>query len=260
MVNNIYWFLPKLNLKMLSFGILLTLTFIGCNINDSSQGAKSTELKFINEYNLDIQEPSGLTFNNSYDALYTVSDNNNRVYKISLNGMILSELSYQGNDLEGVAYQQNNNTLWIAEERLREVVNIDLNGNELARKKINISGSNNHGLEGICFDTTGAMYLLNEKQPNLWIKLKNDFSIKEKIEINSVGDLSGITYDKKHKTFWIVSDESELLFKWLPQQGIIKSYNIKITKAEGVAFNEKLNRIYIVSDATSKLYVYQLSE
>ena len=261
-INNklTYWVIPELNFYKLSFGFLLIFLFIGCSINDSTENPKTSELKFIKEFDLAILEPSGLTFNKNYDVLYAVSDNNNKVYEINLNGSIISELNYQGNDLEGVTFDNTSNSLWIAEERLREVVNIDLKGNELTRKKINISGSNNNGLEGICFDTTGTMYLLNEKQPKLWIKLKKNFSIEKKSEINNVGDLSGIAYDKKHKVFWIVSDESQKLFQWNQNNGIMKSFDLSYPKAEGIAYNYKTNKIYIVSDKTSKLYVYQLSD
>ena len=261
MINQIKKYVPELNyLKWLSFGFIITLLVVQCDINDSTPSVKEENFKLIHKYDINVLEPSGLTFNSDFSALWTVSDDRNHIYKLNLKGVVLNELNFTGNDLEGITYDNSNNTLWVVEEQLREIINVNLDGNELARKKINISGSTNKGFEGICLDTTGTVYLLNEKYPNLWIKLKSDFSVQQKIEINDVGDLSGITYDKKHKVFWIVSDESQLLFQWTPEKGIIKSFNLSITKAEGVAYNIELNRIYIVSDATNQLFVYQLND
>ncbi len=246
--------------KWLGFNFIITLLFVQCSINDSSSSVKEKELKLISKFDINVLEPSGLTFNSDYSALWTVSDDQNHIYKLNLQGVVLNELNFTGNDLEGITYDNSNNTIWIVEEGLREIINLDLNGNELIRKKINVSGNTNKGFEGICLDTTGIMYLLNEKYPNIWIQLKSDFSVQQKKEINEVGDLSGITYDKKHKVFWIVSDESKLLFQWTPEKGIIKSFNLSITKAEGVAYNIELDRIYIVSDATDQLFVFQLND
>jgi len=75
-----------------------------------------------------------------------------------------------------------------------------------------------------------------------------------------VEDLSGITYDTKRQMFWIVSDQSQLLFLWNAEQGVVKSYDLPYEKAEGVAHDPLLDRIYIVSDKTGKLYVYDLPD
>ncbi len=262
MINNtIKILLSKFSLlKWLNFGFVFFFLFNSCSLEDAAGPIKTSSLKFINEYNISVPEPSGLTFNKDYTALWTVSDNTNHVYKLNLKGKVLKELNFTGNDLEGIAFDKTTGTLWIAEERLREVVNISLEGNELTRKKIDLTGSDNNGLEGICFDSTGTLFLLNEKNPRLFLKLKNDFSIKYKKEINSVGDLSGITYDKKNKLFWIVSDEEKMLFQWSETKGIEKTFSLSYPKAEGVAYNLNNNKIYIVSDKTGKLYEYQIED
>jgi len=248
-----------MNIRRLNILILLITIFIviSCNVEDSVGPQQSPGLILIGEFVLSIPEPSGLTLNEDCTALWSVSDNTNNVYKITLDGNVPIELNFTGNDLEGIVYDSTDNSLWLAEEQLREVVHIDLNGNELARNSVDIPGSGNSGLEGICLDTASTHYVLNEKDPGLWAKLKSDFSSQIQKVINEVGDLSGITYDRTKKMFWIVSDVSRLLFLWDPDQGIIRRFDLPFGKAEGVAYDPVSNRIYIVSDLTNKLYVYE---
>lgn len=238
--------------------ILLFLVLISCSLDDPIAPEQDGGLKFVRVYDLSVPEPSGLTLSGDRNSLWTVSDNTNHVYELSLTGQILHELSYTGQDLEGIAYDSTDYTLWLAEEQLREVVHLDLNGHELSRHSIDLPGFGNSGLEGICLDPQQKKYLLNEKVPALWAKLNSDFTTARQKEISDVIDLSGITWDSNRNMFWLVSDQSKMLFLWDPELGTIKSYDLDFDKAEGVAFDPVQNRIYIVSDATEKLYVYDI--
>ncbi len=240
--------------------IFLVFYIYSCNIEDSVTNQHESNLNLISEIDLRISEPSGLSLGKDNATLWTVSDNSNRVYNISLNGQLIKELKYEGNDLEGIVYNSVDNTLWLAEEQLREIVQIDMNGNELDRQEIDLPGSGNSGFEGVCLDSLQGKYLLNEKIPQLWASLASDFTVSQQIEINEMEDLSGITYDKSRDLFWIVSDQTRVLFLWSPSQGIVKSFDLPFAKAEGVAVNPQLNLIYIVSDQTQKLYIYDISD
>ena len=241
----------------LIFGAAL---FLGaCSINEpNTPSGDLYGLKLIGEYALEVPEPSGLTLNKEGNALWTVSDNTNRIYKISLIGKTEEELNFTGNDLEGIAYDSTDNTLWLVEEQLREIVHLDLSGNEIGRFETDLAGSGNSGLEGICLDNQKVHYILNEKDPALWAKLKSDFKVLVQKEIPEAIDLSGITYDGNNDAFWIVSDQAKLLIHWREDTGTLKTYELSYEKAEGVAFDPHLQRIYIVSDLTGKLYVYEL--
>ena len=236
----------------------LLFVLLSCNISDSIEEPQNLGLKRVAEYQLAVPEPSGLTLNKDFTQLWTVSDNTNHIYALSLDGKIIEELRFEGNDLEGVVYDSISHTLWVAEEQLREVVQVDLNGKELIRYSIDLPGSGNSGLEGICIDALHSFYLLNEKNPRLWAKLNSDFSTSLKKSVDDADDLSGITYNVNRNMFWIVSDQSQLLFLWDLEQGMITSYDLPFEKAEGVAYDPHLNRIYVVSDKTAKLYVYDL--
>ncbi len=244
------------------FAIVFVSLFVitSCNVEDSvsEPDPSPSVFKKIAEYQTSVSEPSGLTIDKSGKFLWTVSDNTNRVYKIDLSGNILKELNYEGDDLEGITFDASTNTLWIAEERLREVVNIDTNGNELSRHAVlNLEGEGNSGLEGICFDENSATFsVLNEKNPALYAKLDSNFSATNIKQISAVDDLSGI-FPFVNGSFFIVSDESKKVIIWHPQNGVIAQYDLDYPKAEGVAYDFLNNLLYIVSDKTGKLYVYE---
>jgi uncharacterized protein YjiK len=208
---------------------------------------------------LDIPEPSGLTLNADGTALYTVSDPpDNSIYKLDLFGNTKLALSYVGDDLEGITFDYRDSTLWIAEERLREVVHLDTLGNELARYAIPFDGtSNTNGFEGIVYNPeTSRISVVNEKNPGTFIELDLPTNTSESIALNFAQDYSGICYNYADSNYIIVSDESQQLIVWNPDANVIQSFSLDIQKAEGVVYNAINNRIYIVSDSEQKLYIY----
>ena len=208
-------------------------------------------------YHVEVAEPSGLCFANDYNSLWTVSDNTAKVYHIDLTGQIINTLNYIGVDLEGIAYDSTTNTIWVAEEINREIVQLNLSGTEQNRYKI-LEGSDNNGLEGICLNSENTFFVLKEKLPGQFIELNPDFSVKTKKTIDFAYDYSGICCDTIIDRFWIVSDESKKLFLWDKNSGVIKEYSIHIDKAEGIACSLIDGKIYIISDSESKMYVFKL--
>ncbi len=216
-------------------------------------------ISLIEEYNIPVPEPSGLSLSNDFKSLWTVSDNTGDIYNITLDGTLISKLDYNGSDLEGIAIDPRDSTIWIVQEGSREIIHLDISGKEISRNKIDVSGTgSNSGLEGICFDKNLTHNVINEKSPMLWVKLNSDFSISTEKELSISSDLSGIVYDNSRNIFWIVSDKSKLLLQWEPSKGLLNSFDLPFKKAEGVAINTIKQLIYIVSDATQKLYVYKI--
>ncbi len=214
-------------------------------------------LQLVSSFPLQISEPSGLSLDFDGQALWTVSDQTNRVFKIDLQGHILKTLSYHGHDLEGIAADTIRHTLWIVEEHTREVVELDTTGRELQRHRI-LSGNDNSGLEGICIDAKHRFFVLKEKKPGLFIALNSDFTIKSKREITFAGDYSGMCADTLSNRFWILSDQDKSLFYWDRQNGVLSRYSLDVTKPEGIAVDFFAGLAYVVSDAQSVLYVFRL--
>ena len=70
-------------------------------------------------------------------------------------------------------------------------------------------------------------------------------------------DYSGLCYDVDTGLIWVVSDQAQLLFSWDEQAGVQASYHLPVDKAEGVAIASD-GRIYIVSDADNRLYIFEV--
>jgi len=213
-------------------------------------------LRLVASYPLGITEPSGLAINDSGTILWTVTNNPEKVHQLDLAGNVVRTLSYSGHDLEGIAYDSSDSTLWVAEEDRREIVHLDLTGAVLSRHRLSLTGQTNSGLEGICFDDQGRMFVLNEKLPGMFISLNADFSIAAADTLAFARDYSDISYNRRSNCFWIISDLSEGLYLYDKTNGVLGRYALPFSKGEGVAFDAAANLVYVVSDSEHRLYVY----
>ena len=100
---------------------------------------------------ISVAEPSGLALSFNKSFFWCVGDNDNKVYKLDKKGNILDFFTIAGEDFEGITIVDSTRIAIIL-ERTREVVLLDSSGKELKRKKLDIKGNLNEGLEGICFD------------------------------------------------------------------------------------------------------------
>ena len=234
------------------FGLLSTL--LACNGGGDSD--PQNDLELIAKYRLDIPEPSGLTINSSGTFLYTVSDATNKVYKMSLTGTKLQTFSYIGNDLEGVSTYKGNKLL-LAEEKTKEIVAFDLSTGGVKKHPIAYQNNElNSGLEGVAYNfNDGTMFILNEKNPGLLMKLRPNFTIIETYVLDFASDYSGVFYDNILNKLWIVSDQNKTINKCTLTGELLKSYTTTKKKLEGIAVTN--DKIYVVSDLKENLYVYK---
>jgi len=210
-------------------------------------------------YNIDILETSDLCFGTNTDILYTVSDNTAKVYKITTTGRKLAALQYTGNDLEGVCCVDNQ-YIYVAEERLRKIIKLDLQGNMISEKQISIEqNEENEGLEGIAYATFNQhFYIINEMNPDLLIETDKNLNILNTYDLDFANDYSGICVDNINQELWIVSDLSATVSRCNLQGEMIENYRIPVTNAEGIAYNPTDSILYVVSDMQAKLYKFNL--
>jgi len=218
-------------------------------------------LEKINEYDLDITEPSGLSVGPNANSLLIVNDNTNKVYETDLEGNPIRELAFEGFDLEGVTFNEAEQIVAVVEERKHQIVLLNYpEGVEQERYDI-ITGGNtdNKGLEGISFNSNNnAYYIVNEDVPGELIVWNQQFGHISTDELHFASDYSAIYVDTKNALLWIVSDESQSLYKCDYNAKVLKTYPLPYTKFEGITVDVDQNLIYLVNDLTFKLYVFKI--
>ncbi|MBI1936561.1 MAG: SdiA-regulated domain-containing protein [Ignavibacteriales bacterium] len=239
--------------------IFLFITFAGCK-SPNEEEEKKPEIKLSASYNLAIEEPSGICFDESFNSLWIVGGASQKIYKIDKQGNVLKELSYLGNDLEGIAFDYRDSTLWVVEEELHSVIHLDQNGNVITKKKFAQSDNPNNGFEGIYVDVSGNIHLVNEKNPAALIRLNTDLTIKDQLEINFAKDLSDISYNRTNDIYFFLSDESKAIYAWSFSQNVIEIFDLPFTKAEGIAVNPEMNKVFVVNDSLNTLCEYEIKD
>jgi len=238
------------------FFVVPLLSFMAISCEDNGGEDSKDDLKLLLTFDITIPEPSGLAINTAGTVLYTVSDHTAQVYSLTTEGSVMQTFSYEGNDLEGVSTFKRNKLL-LAEERTKELVEFDMTTGSFIKHKINYKNNDkNSGLEGVAFaENINAIFILNEKNPGKLLRLRSDYSVSVEYDLTFAYDYSGIFYESSSKNLWIVSDQSRTINKCSLKGDMIESYSIGVTQAEGIAVTN--DKIYVISDAEEKLYIYK---
>lgn len=206
---------------------------------------------------LDIVSLSGLSPGDDASTLWCVSDEpGSDLYRIRTNGEIDTVFSWSGEDLEGVAWDRTRGVLWLVEEERGELVGVDAAGAEISRTAIP-GGGGSVGLEGVTVDpVTGAIFLLRERKPGLFIELDDTFAVVDSRELDFALDYSGICFEPVRKEFWILSDRERALFRTENPEGPYTKYTIEVEDPEGIAVDVVNRVIYVVGDSAKRLYYF----
>lgn len=218
-------------------------------------------LELIESYNVNVPEPSGLSFGPGNETLLTVSDHTNQVYELNLLGEVIRVFDYVGKDLEGVTYNHDKHLIAIAEEADREITLIDYESGDMTENyNIEIAfGSNNSGLEGISYNNNSRMYyIVNETNPDLMVIWNPGYGIINEMKLNFASDYSGIYIDDKQSAIWVVSDQSRALFKCDYNANPMITYYLDDLKYEGIVINDDI--VYLINDATGRLNIYKIKK
>ncbi len=244
-----------MNKQTVIFATLISLFLIACNSDDNSEG----EFTLLSSYDIEVPEPSGLSFTADKRSLYTVSDKTNKIYQLSLTGELIQAIDCNAEDLEGITFNGNDTTIWVAQERDREIMQLNMKGETLQKFKLDIEKrKKNSGIEGLTINTkNGEMFCLNEKKPGLLIKFNQNGEILDNKKLDFAKDYSGIYHDAKTKKLWIVSDKSKTITLLDKKGKVEKSYETDVKSMEGIVVNSKKRLIYVVSDKLEKLFIFK---
>jgi len=212
------------------------------------------DLHLIATYALDIAEPSGLCM---YEGglLLCVSDEHKEAYVINTQGERQATFAKKGGDTEGVAYDSHTRTIYSADEN-DGLLRAQSLSDSLTQSWEVIEGSKK-GLEGIALDPANERVFLLKEDQGL-IHFYPSTGEKTIIPLDFAKDYSGLFFEESTKELWILSEESASLNRCSVEGTLIESYDLCISKAEGVVIDTKSGRIYIVSDGEEKLFVFEM--
>jgi len=243
-----------------------------------------------------LTEPSGLALSHGKNALWTVSDDTNKIFKISLDGDLKQDDSFEIPDtgLEGIGLGTTGEFLVSVKEDGNEVIIIRIDTQEVTnrRRLVEMAGYDaiaqyfagsgaNKGLEGVTWnEETETIFVMKEGAPGLLIEVSSDLTaIRSHQVLNAENgfrdteveaeeiDFSDLCYQSRAH-FWIISDKAKRLFLYDGNKNkVMHSAKLgyghdgeykEIEKAEGVAIDPDANRLYVVSDEEAKLYVFDI--
>ena len=235
------------------------LLLLACSRTEPSTGVSTpanNALVELSVYNTSVPEPSGLAYSPKDSTLYTVSDNDGKIYKISLTGVTLSSLDVNGNDLEGITFTPNNDTLVIVEEGLRNVLWITLQGQRIDMLHVDVPNAGKNGLEAITINpVNGDIFVGHQEVPELLIQFHSNKVEVKRTELTFAPTISDLCYDRALGVLWMLSAKAQMLYKITTDGALLKSWSLPVDKPEGIAFGTD-NRMYICCDQTGKLYVF----
>jgi hypothetical protein len=244
--------------------LLLPAAMAGCNpqtIETPPATSASDTLQLVRSVPLAVSGPSDMCLDRDGVHWWTVSDNTGRVYKLRLSDCaVVDSLSYRGSDPEGVWQDPDDGTLYVTEERTREIVHLDATGAVLGRAAVaGLGGDANSGLEGITSGPVrGQFFLLQEKKPARLVQVDAAGQILALHMVAYVGDLSGVTHDPRNGRLVVVSDESRKVCWIDTTSALISSWNTGVEKGEGIAIDAARGRLYVVSDNLERFFEFHL--
>ena len=223
--------------------------------------ALSNTLQVVRVVALDVREPSDMCLDRDGVHWWTVSDHTGLVYQLCLSDCrVVKTLRYRGVDPEGVWQDPADGSLYITEEKTRQIVHLDAAGRVLGKVSVaGLGGEANSGLEGITSGpVTGRFYVTQEKHPARLVEVDAAGTVLALHDVEYVRDLSGVTHDPRTGQLVVVSDESRKVCWTDLAGGLVSSWNIPVRKAEGIAIDTTRSRLYVVSDREERFYEFRL--
>ncbi len=216
---------------------------------------KAIKIKPVSKFNIEVPEPSDITFSPDNNSLFIVSDKG-YLYETDLQGKIIRKANFSGIDCEGVCIY--NNEVYVAEESVREITKFDIkNLNQLRNIEIPYHGARNKGYESITYNYKKDCFIvITEQSPSNIYELDDNLIKTNEIDISPLArDISSATY--YNDFLWLLSDEDQLIIKVDPKSyKSLAKWTIPVINPEGIAFNTD-GKVLIVSDGMQKLFYFE---
>jgi len=243
---------------LIKLAFLIFLFFVVFACKKDEQEVKN--LTLLSQHDIAIPETSGLS--ECYNGWFlSVSDSSGEVFIMDSNGEVIQSFDFSGDDLEGITYNPVNSHIYLAEEKLKEIVELDSTGQEINRFPVEYNNQfEKHGLEGVTFNADNQhLYTISEKLPAILFELSTTGELIQSHNLSFADDYSSIYYESIEKELWILSDQSETLTRCTLQGEPLESFNTGIEKGEGLVIDPIEGYIYIITDTNSKLSKFEYS-
>jgi uncharacterized protein YjiK len=245
-----------------------------------------------------LTEPSGLVLAPGGEGFWTIGDETRRLFRLTADGALLRNESIDApkKGLEDITIDPAGKHLFAVREKKNEIFKFDIARRKMVerRRLKDMRGYDviahhfkaspaNKGLEGLTWSNrTGSFFALKEGKPALLIevspglrKIRSHTVLDAQngfVDPASPGrkvDCSGICFDPVRAAFWIVSDQARRVYHYDPESGrVLRSAVLgysrngrygEIEKAEGIAYDARASRLYVVSDAEARIYTYAVT-
>jgi len=222
-----------------------------------------------------IIEPSGICYHAVRKTIFVVGDEGD-IYEIETNGTLIKQKRIDNKDFEGITYDPSSGLLYAAVEGEEIIIEIHPDNFEIIREfsipRIydgEILFSNIHGIEGVTFVpdykhneggiffvTSKAFSAIDEQELSVIFQLElpllNNLRNPEiKGYFNpDINDLSGLHFDSKTGSIFVISDEHNIIFEYEFNGGgsALGFYFLPGNKQEGITIDEK-EFLYIAQDS-----------
>lgn len=210
-------------------------------------------------YEVDIEELSGLCFNQDGSALLACGDDGN-VKVVSFSGEVSDLWSYDS-DMEGVTLDPSSGDIYLAIEGKQEVHRLaapdhDAQTVAFAVQEAVEDDYKNNGLEAVEYYKDGILFVGSQQDANLW-QYTVDGKMLSKVSLSSfASEIAGMCYEPETDLLWVTDSRKAKIFLCRTDGTMLAAYDISfIENAESICVDREKGCVWVGSDEeSSKLY------
>ena len=263
-----------MSLKHCILFLLTVSSLSACLRDDPVNGGKTDGPKVYTlgtpvSYETSLEGLSAICLNESGDGLL-IAEDNGHIYEFGFDGTSKKTLTVDkpashssGDkvDLEGITRSLDGTTLYVCEERYREIYQLGADHKTLtllSTGPVEAGSEDNQGYEGIAAGD-GVLYVANQSKPTrVYTYNLSTKTWATAFDASWATSLSDLYYDKEDGTLWITDAKTQKLTQLKTDGTKIHEYDISfVKKPEGFCKDPVNKKFWFVCDKTSKIQAVQ---